>query len=771
MHRICIFRLLMLCIILISVATNLTAQEPLTKSQMDSLIAERWDFIKLERKYPLSSPKAIKIIERSYPHEIDTLLAIGDRERKLKKWRKAEFWYNVVLMAEPDNLNAHYSCGICKREKGRTIVLLWKNIGWHDAQKHFEYVVNIDSTYKDVFYQYALLEQYRGHYIKAINLANRQLAIKDNLSHVQTGILKIFDSMIHSKKTKKVEIWLKSQKTIYSSYFLGELYRQNERFVEADSVFHRILSDPGEFSVQLVYLSLVRMYIQKNKPQKAEATYWRAVYAVTSKVEADLILDDFKYIVNEDEYDLIMNIKRLETFTEMLRMFWQRRDPTPAAKYNQRLLEHYRRLIYAEKYYRYEGLRHPMFKADWLGELQFPPWYYENDKFNDCGLIYIRFGKPDDWTMVIDQETPLNLTWIYAGNGDVPQMIFHFLIPPDVPSGCWSLTPEFIHSQIISDLAVWDTKYHRLSTHVGPFKDRIIQEIKMERAEQVESGFRNDRHTWKNEIEVLDMVHSISQFRETVKSDLLQLSYAIPLSSLSDMDVKSDSVSFEAGVVIFDEEMQPLFKDRRNFKLVDSSDAYVRNDLFIDEFEVSLPLGRYNIAIHVRTLDDTKVNGWRYRYTLPDTARDRLACSSLKLAFDISPKPVESDSRHRNDLRIIPNPMNKFNRNDPVYVYYEVYNLAYNVQGMTDYAVTFVLRQTGKKKGIVKRITGIFGSGEKNQVSVESDQFGNSSTAADYISFDMSRAKAGEYELVLKVRDKVSGEEAMAMSEIVLENE
>ena len=119
------FIFLVLAFVYIQV-TFVCAQESDMDEERKRLIAERWDYWKLEEKYPLNGPKVFKIIERCYPNEIDTLIAMGDTERAKRKWNKANLYYAIVLIADPDNLAANYGRGICKREYGRNLVLLFR---------------------------------------------------------------------------------------------------------------------------------------------------------------------------------------------------------------------------------------------------------------------------------------------------------------------------------------------------------------------------------------------------------------------------------------------------------------------------------------------------------------------------------------------------------------------------------------------------------------------------------------------------------------------
>ena len=89
-------------------AAFVCGQESDIDEQRKRSIARRWDYKELKERYLVNGPKAIRIIERCYPHEIDTLMAMGDAARDGRKWGKANLYYEIILMGDPDNLAAHY---------------------------------------------------------------------------------------------------------------------------------------------------------------------------------------------------------------------------------------------------------------------------------------------------------------------------------------------------------------------------------------------------------------------------------------------------------------------------------------------------------------------------------------------------------------------------------------------------------------------------------------------------------------------------------------
>jgi hypothetical protein len=296
-------------------------------------------------------------------------------------------------------------------------------------------------------------------------------------------------------------------------------------------------------------------------------------------------------------------------------------------------------------------------------------------------------------------------------------------------------------------------------------KNVLIEKIKVERKEMVQTALSTDRHTWPEGTELLNMVQAIARFRDNDEKDVLQLAYAVPVSELLDDVEPGDSATVEIGLSIFDEQMSPVFRDVREYTLIDKSDPGIWKDYLIDEFEVSLIPALYNIAVHGQAPEVNRVNGWQYHYSLSDSSRNALSLSTLKPAFDIQPI-AGTGGRHRNDLLMVPNPAKIFSRDEPVFAYYEVYHLAYNQEGRTDYSVTFTVKEAANQR-LLDRITGIFSSGEECRVSVQSDQTGDSRSAADYISFDMGRVSQGSYELILDVKDKVTGD--TAVSKVVIQ--
>ncbi len=206
----------------------------------------------------------------------------------------------------------------------------------------------------------------------------------------------------------------------------------------------------------------------------------------------------------------------------------------------------------------------------------------------------------------------------------------------------------------------------------------------------------------------------------------------------------------------------PLHKEITTFTIKDRSDPHIWKDLYIDEFEFPVKLKRHNITLHARIPEKNAMNGWRYVYSLTDSARNTLS-GNMKLAFDIQPEK-DVEFRHRESLKIIPNPTGKFSTTEAVYLYYEIYNLGLNDQSETSYTLKFTLKQKKGNRGFFKKLFSVFSRDKGFQVATQYDREGKNQTEANYINFDISEANPGFYDLSLTIIDNQTGQKTVVFS-------
>jgi GWxTD domain-containing protein len=100
----------------------------------------------------------------------------------------------------------------------------------------------------------------------------------------------------------------------------------------------------------------------------------------------------------------------------LLRRLWTDRDRQALRAPGERLREHYRRLSYAERYYSLEVNRRYFADTDMFRS--------GSSRFDDRGMVYIRYGEPSDRALTRTWGIQPNETWVYRrADGD---LLLHF---------------------------------------------------------------------------------------------------------------------------------------------------------------------------------------------------------------------------------------------------------------------------------------------------------------------------------------------------------
>ncbi len=751
--------------VLVLAAASCVSAAPKKAMDPDSLMAAGRRF--LDDRKPDDAQTAFEAVLKIRKSDRDAMAGMAEADQMRYRWGNAAEWWDKILDRAPDDLDGHYGLAVCKREIGRRVVLLQRYIEWRSAEKHFRSIMQADSGFRDVLYQIALLEMDRGHHADAILLAHRQLAVHPKSFSGRLGIFRVYDNslthwLLQKPLADSAESWLKARTTSHDRYFLGELYRRTGRLSLADSVYVSLLARPDSLPLQPIHLSRARLFAERGEPQRVDDAYWEAVRSVSCDLEAEFLKQEMMLIVNEREYEVLKGPVPYTILPELLRAFWFRRNPAPSSPYNLRLAEHFRRMVHAEKHYRIDGFKSSIDQMHQY--LKFPGWIYESEKFDDMGLIYIRFGEPDDQAAVQGEQVDTNMSWLYKARDDSPQMVFHFM--SNTP-GVWSLVRDLNDPSMLENLVDWDIRYHEASS--GPDLNRYSMQNRLsdESAKTVETAFRTDRQSWSPRTKFLSVIPGLYRYRSGQSRDYFNWAYGIPIPELMRQIGAHDTIRIETGIEIFDPRLKSVWKDSHRLTLKDTTDARLRNGALVDHFEFELPLRRHLLAFHARVEGTEILNGWKYAVPPDDSARDNLALGALLPAYAIEPKSG-SAGRDRSQLRISPNPTGRARISDPLYLYYEIYNLGLDSKGSADYTVQLSLRRTGEGKTVFQRIGGLFKGGGSQRISIENKRTGKSRNVQDYVGMDVRSAPPGHYELSLKVTDRAADRQVWTAVPMVL---
>ena len=665
---------------------------------------------------------------------VDDELADAREAMEQKEWAKAIQFLNTFVKREPENLEARYLRGICYGERGKHRTaesLMGDFLGKGGAD--FAFVLERDSLYRDALYQYALVRRFANDYPEAIRLGHAQLRLKPDLAHAHVGLFKIYWRFIIEKDADEVMPWLRQQTTDHAAFFLGESYRRQGLHFKADKTSAGLLEQGTDLPKTALLLARARMHYGWGKPEAAQAFVEQAIAAISSETDALFLFDAVKYIVSLEEWEDYNQIEDPAAFVRFFEAFWARRNPMPAARVNARMTEHYRRLRVAEAEYLFYGFR--AWYRNWYtgDEKNFPATYALSSDFDDRGIIFIRHGEPDDFTIGTIGLQVVG-SWMYED----PLLIFHF---GQTCGG--NTTPICGNTMHFSPVPLGSSWGDRL---VG------LDALDMERksSSYLAQGLTTDRHRWSERTKLIDLSYMTAAFRGEDRRTLVEIYYALPLGQLTRaLDDRTDTVAVEVGTTVHDLSWQPVGFVRETKHLPPSPD---RDALTFDRFQMDVPPDSYHVALHSRSLQTPLLGAHTFGYRAPDFDGPGLQVSDLLLADRIiEAEPAEPLTR--DDLYMEVNPLGRFAVGQPVFVYFEIYNLTPSPEGRTRYSITYTL--TPKKPGGLR---GILQGGDQGAISLSArEQESAYDAPVEYIEIDVSDVPPGSYVMTVTVEDKRSG--------------
>lgn len=676
---------------------------------------------------------------------IDAYIGLARVALEKEEWKDASDNAEKALDRDPEDTTAHYYYAISHRERARyrTIAQI---IHWTKGVNHFEWVIERDSLFRDVLYQFALLRRYQEKFDQAIDLAETQVRLRPELDDARMGLFRIYKHYLHLTRPQKAYEWLRSHPSDYAFYYSGEALRMMGENERADSVFAAVLESKTLMPVQPVLLSRARVHYALGDSLQAQQFVDQAIASISSKFEADLVMEDFKYLLDDYELEAYREIETPEGFRSFFHGFWAKRDPLPASPVNVRLQEHYRRLRLAEKDYGFHGFRTWHNNPDRLGELDFTAAYELNREFNDRGLILIRHGEPDDRVTTIRGAENQNESWRYNSS---PRLDFHFeRVPDGQATNSWRLAPR----PPLAGRDTWGGRYAFPIRSELEYYERM-REIGDTSREHVLIGLQTERHTWPKDVEPYDFPFLISSFRGEDGLAEIEIHYAVPIDELADMVGDSlASLEIEFGYAVHDTAWQPVGQDLRA-QLFDKGDRLPEDN--VDFFRVSARPDSYHVALHSRlTGHPNYLGGYRQGYRVPDYDRPGVDMSDLLPADRI--EPASGQNRfNRGGLYVLPAPDLSFSVREPFYVYFEVYDLATGSDGLTRFSLEYELRPR-KGRG---RFFGLFGRDDRPVLTLRTDQSGNNTSPVEHAAIDASKVDPGNYSLIVRVIDHVAGTE------------
>ncbi len=421
-------------------------------------------------------------------------------------------------------------------------------------------------------------------------------------------------------------------------------------------------------------------------------------------------VENLAEVMRRDDAEMYLELGE-EARREFNDRYWRLTDPLYLTRTNERRLEHLSRIAYAD-------LRFSAPEAGLRG------WQ------TDRGIIYIRYGPPESIASFAASPYAFgnpysvgrrSIIWSYGKKG--PVFIFR-------------QTPGYLNARFAGDYKFVADNYR----YIQPAIYKNIASIP----------------------ELLDVPVQVARFRgDTAGQVAVEVYAALPLEDLA-RGVDIDRGELETGLFLLDSDGETIVRRVKTEILEYAESPYV------DEYrnwELRLPPGGpLVLALEARDQVPRRSAASRMKLTVNAFPADSLALSDILVADRV--RPLVEDPRKRSDYEIWPNAALEYYPGESIQIYYEVYGLGTDQEGFASYDVSLQLR--------VKRLTR--GGGLSALLGLLADTWGFSIVGDDrlelrysrevdmdgrdrvteYLSLDPQELPPGEYEIRIRVWDKIA---------------
>ena len=455
-----------------------------------------------------------------------------------------------------------------------------------------------------------------------------------------------------------------------SYYLLGLAHLEHRRIPAMQRVMRRMMRRfPGDINAQL--FMAYSHQLQRNLPE-ANKLYEQAIAAM--EPEQRKMMESVDIIASKEDSARIA--KAMQTGddgewkdSEALTQFWNKNDPLFLTNHNERRMEHYGRVAYA-------NLRFSV-----------PARNIEGWK-TIRGQTYIKYGKYQ--RRVTGVYPMFKEAWYYDG--------YHFVFQSVNGVDGWGFAGEVGPSSTVDVTRAAGrgsfgssprrSRTSRSSRSSIPRSQRILDEyydIKNRSAfKKVEAHFVDPFHSRK-----YTLPHQITAFRAG-KNMRMEIAYAIPTGKLKAND--DQMIVMDEGLFMFDYLWRDLYRNVRPIGQKRPSGKNAQQYL-LSRRAMTLPQGTYNVVVEVGDRTSGSIGTFRTERLLT-VSESSLDMSDLLLAQKI--EMINPFPEKRTDLSITPNPLRAYRTGQSASVYLEIYNLKKDEFGRTQYQIVYSISVPGK---------------------------------------------------------------------------
>jgi hypothetical protein len=339
-------------------------------------------------------------------------------------------------------------------------------------------------------------------------------------------------------------------------------------------------------------------------------------------------------------------------------------------------------------------------------------------------------------------------SWLYNATAESPKMICHFQNHLSAGNN-WRLIAYPAMDAMLDQLALWDPIYQRMySSSLEADRARLETEVRTESREVVGYALSTDKQSWEKKVATFRFPHAIDVFRAPDGRSLLDVSYAIPIAAVAGLLPDTDqSVPLEIGFSLIDSKSRKTAFELDTLFLAISQN---RAGAIVNLIRYTVPPDSYGVSMHIRSLSGDIIGSWRQALRVPDYPSRKFKISSIQFlrpALDKGTLEIEG-------VKVVQSPFRTHVRTEPLDVYFQIYNLIPDADGVTSYTTECSLMPREEDD-------------KDNSIVVHRKQkTGSEEMAAEFYRIDVSSVDPGRYKLIVKVKDNKRVETIVGIREI-----
>ncbi len=471
------------------------------------------------------------------------------------------------------------------------------------------------------------------------------------------------------------------------------------------------------------YMLIGTDLVRENKFDSANVAFEKG-RSFLSQIARDEI-DDVRYLMPPAEY-LKLNEQSFFRQQIMIKQFWGQLDPDPTSEINERKLEHYSRFVHSQLNFS-------------VPNKGIDGWKTKR------GEMYIRYGPPTTQSYSLssdgDNATSPKWIWVYKNQFDQPAT---FIFEDTFLNGNF----DFPYPNKNWTFDDYDKDPARIAIALSGATPQVFDY-------QPGSG-------------LLGYDYYPRQFKGSHGETDLEVFVAIPYKNLKFQREGESAYSYihwRQALRYLNYNLSDTASTRKAYKIrasqINNASLSVADRLMISAMPDSL-----QFAISIKDTVSNFIGISNTEMRLRNFYTGKAEISDIVLARRID-KPIELQQYRRKDLNIVSNLDNRYFAGEPIWLYFEIYNLAKDSLGKTSYTINQIISER-KVGGILTSIKNAMSGKELKEISTS---YNGSSIYSDenrILSIDVSDFETGNYIIKIEINDLISGNNATASEEIII---